>query len=378
MSGKKDNTNGLITDPDGSRQNPEEGSFGINHWLCLSDEMVLCILSLLPRKDLVTVSLINRKFRDLSRDDSLWTEITLDCEDIKEDTDSCRKLMDRCKKLSSLKISNRKLFYTDTDSLNIMRVVIRAKDSLKTLKVDRLYFQDWTPASMAILGRLENLTSLTFTFEAKQRAEMLEEVANLDNLEVFELKLLKHLLNSGHRNSYAAIKKVFRQLKKLKKVDIFPAHYDESLVVALAENNPDLKVLNGMIFSSLSDDTIEVLVNSCPDLQEFTISASRSESAVRKLSSFWPNLKGLEVRGLPTGIDHSDEKLIAYAEKFRNLEKLFLNGSYVNVTGFGIEMLLDSAEKLKHLSLNAPKVTRNLVERLRIENPDINLRINNF
>ena len=39
--------------------------------------MVLFILRLLPQKDLVTVSKINKKLRDLTRDDSLWTELTL-------------------------------------------------------------------------------------------------------------------------------------------------------------------------------------------------------------------------------------------------------------------------------------------------------------
>ena len=395
MSGKKSKSNALITDPDSSRQDPEEGSDGINHWLCLSDEMALSILSLLSKKDLVKVSFINRKFRDLSRDVSLWTELVLDCKDIQRDTDGCRMLLDRCKKLSSLEISNKSEFRY-SDSLNIMSVVIRAKQSLKSLKVDH-YIQDWTPQAMAKLGCLENLTSLTFTFDIRpiendededgetkiqnERAGLLEKLANLHHLEVLDLQLMgfyDFYPFTCIRKSFAAMEKVFQKLNKLKEVDIFPAHYDESLVVALAENNPDLKVLKAMIFSSLSDDTIDVLVNSCPGLEEFTISASHSENAVTKLSSYWPNLKCLRVGGLPTGIDHSDQKLIAYFEEFKNLEMLFLNGSYVNVTDFGVEMLLGSAEKLKHLNLNAPKVTRNLVERLRIEYPDVNLRINNY
>ena len=84
----------------------QDSASNINHWPRLSDEMVLMILSHLPLKDLVMVSLINKKFRDLSRDDSLWTELTLDYEDIKNKTESCRKLVERCKKLASLKISN--------------------------------------------------------------------------------------------------------------------------------------------------------------------------------------------------------------------------------------------------------------------------------
>ena len=53
-----------------SRQYPEE-SDGANHWPRLSDEVVLYILRLLTQNDLVRSSLINRRFRTLSRDDSL-------------------------------------------------------------------------------------------------------------------------------------------------------------------------------------------------------------------------------------------------------------------------------------------------------------------
>ena len=101
----------------------------INHWPTLSDEIVLMILRHLPLKELVKVSLINKKFRDFSRDDSLWTELTLDYEDIKQNAESCRKLVERCKKLASLKISNES---KNWKPLNIMTVVIRAKETLKS------------------------------------------------------------------------------------------------------------------------------------------------------------------------------------------------------------------------------------------------------
>ena len=48
-----------------SSQDPGE-SDGVNHWPCLSDEVVLYILRLLPQKDLVKSSLIDRRFRTLS------------------------------------------------------------------------------------------------------------------------------------------------------------------------------------------------------------------------------------------------------------------------------------------------------------------------
>ena len=67
-------------------------------------------------------------------------------------------MVDRCKKLSSLEIfvnldiSDESLV---KDSLNIMNVVIGAKQSLISLEVDQ-NIQEWTPAAMTALGCLEN------------------------------------------------------------------------------------------------------------------------------------------------------------------------------------------------------------------------------
>ena len=231
--GKKQKTDNLLPGPECSGKQDPEVSSGINHWLSLSDEMVLSILRLLPQTDLVTVSKINKKLRDLTRDDSLWTELTLDYEDIKQNTDSCRKLVDRCKKLASLKITNK---YQNWKRLDIMSVVIRAKSSLKSLEVDDS-MRDWTPAAMSKLGCLENLSSLALSFNSKPNAvngyagaKMLKELANLDQLEKLKL-VIAHKIScmldyQESQNSRviasAVMKKVFQQLQKLKKVDIFP------------------------------------------------------------------------------------------------------------------------------------------------------------
>ena len=287
-----------------SSQDPGESS-GVNHWPRLSDEVVLYILRLLPREDLVKSSLIDRRFRTLSRDDSLWTELTLDYVDIKQNAGSCRKLVDRCKKLASLKIIN------SWNKLNIMTVVVRAKDSLKSLEVDDR-MREWTPAAMAKLGRLQNLTSLSMAFDSEpykvnsyEGANMLEELANLGQLE--ELKLwLSHMYSSGYinGNSLPVMKKVFQQLKKLKKVEIRTPDYDDSLGVVLAENNPNLMVLR-----------------------------------LKNLFSFY-------------------------------------DGFHMHFTDSGIERMVSSAKNLKHLEISwAPQVTKHLIDRLRKEHPNLDLDV---
>ena len=219
----------------------KEARTGTSYWMCLSDEMVLFILRHLPKIDLVTVSLINKKFRDLSRDDSLWTELSLDYQDIKQAADSCRKLVERCKKLESLEITNES---RDPRPLNIMSVVIRAKKSLKRLDVDRS-IRKWTDFAMAKLGEMEELKSIKMTFNAHYQNPngviQFPKLHQLENLCVHINNVGRYGIPGNHEVVLTMMKNVLQQFKKLRKIDINIA--DESLVEVLAKNNPDLKKL---------------------------------------------------------------------------------------------------------------------------------------
>ena len=272
-----------------SSSSSEGASSDIDPWNQLSDEVVLNILRLLPRKDLVRSSLISRRFKDLSRDESLWTELTLDFENIKRDTESCRKLVDRCKKLSSLEITDKRKQFglqRHPDSKDIMTVVSRAKKTLMSLKIDD-FIQEWTPSAMAKLGRLENLKSLTLTFSTEPKevnsqvkgANMLEELKNLNHLEELKLSITITFTTEYYYNfnypqkskSRPVLKRVFQQLDKLKKVEMrLPlGDYSNRLVAVIAENNPELQVLRFEEHHSISDETLNILEECCPDLREF-------------------------------------------------------------------------------------------------------------
>ena len=271
-----------------SSSSSEGASSDVDHWTQLSDEVVLYILRLLPRKDLVRSSMISRRFRDLSRDDSLWTGLTLDLENIKRNAESCRKLVDRCKKLSSLEITDKRKqsgLRRHPDSKDIMTLVSRAKKTLKSLKINDS-IQEWTPSAMAKLGRLENLQSLTLTFSTEPKevnshagANMLEQLANLNQLEELKLSITitittEYYYNFGYpqrSKSRPVLKRVFQQLDKLKKVEMrLPlSDYSNRLVVVIAENNPELQVLRFEEDHPFSDETLNILEECCPDLREF-------------------------------------------------------------------------------------------------------------
>ena len=90
---------------------------------------------------------------------SAGTKLILDFKDIKQSANSCQKLMDRCKKLTSLEITNNSL---NLRSLNLMSVVIRAKKSLKSLKVDSS-IRRWSGAAFKKLGKMKELKSIKET-----------------------------------------------------------------------------------------------------------------------------------------------------------------------------------------------------------------------
>jgi len=182
----------------------------INHFRLLSDEMVLYILRLLPKKDLVTVSMLNKKFRDLSRDDSLWTELTLDYKDVKQSAESCRKLVERCKKLTSLKITNKSY---NNGSLNIMSVVIRAKKCLKILDIDNS-INKWTDVALEKLSQMTKLENVNVTFTNSYLQNGLQQLAKLDQLEVLSVRM------RVEEGLWSMLSKELTKIKKLKECNM--------------------------------------------------------------------------------------------------------------------------------------------------------------
>ena len=80
-----------------------------------------------------------------------------------------------------------------------------------------------------------------------------------------------------------------------------------------------------------------------------------------------------------------NEKLIEF-EKFKMLEKLelqldiYISNTNKSITDSGIERMVNAAKKLKNLRMWGwyPNVTRDFVKRMRIEYPDLVLRINSY
>ena len=289
----------------------------IDHWPRLSNEEILSILRLLPQEDLVTISMINKRFRDLSRDASLWKVLTLDYGQIRYRADSCRKLVERCEKLETLKITNKSL---DSRPLNIMSVVIRAMKSLRSLEVDSL--DKWTDAAMTKLGQMKRLKKISCAFNTRysRNPQGLSKLAHLDQLEVLKINLRM----DGDEQTYTVMKNVFQQLKQLKIVELESAN--DEMVVALARNNLGLKELK--VFDDFSDESIDALSDKCPDLEVLKIDLDCDEFVPQKFS--FPKLKHLDIAVYTRKVDTDvDETLTKLVRKFESLKQFNLRGFWI-------------------------------------------------
>ena len=71
-----------------------------------------------------------------------------------------------------------------------------------------------------------------------------------------------------------------------------------------------------------------------------------------------------------------DETMVKFVKKFERLEKLELEFFNEVITDIGIERMVDAAKNLKYLRVDwAPKVTKDLIVRLRMEYPNLDLEI---
>ena len=351
----------------------------INHWLRLSDEIVLHVLRQLPQSNLVTVSFVNRRFRDLSRDDSLWTELTLDYKDFqyRQYANSCGQLVERCKKLSHLSISNNSNIES---TLEIMTAVVLAKETLKSLYIDSS-ISNWTRDSLALIGCMSELRCLSLALKIRSSlswGQDLEEIWknwNLPHLE--ELDLDVELLGVDVDEDREILKNLFLQLRKLKVVQM--SHANDAVVTALATNNPDLRILSIHDWCDLTDYGILALADSCPDLEELRLNDDLTMCALNHLSASCKKIKYLQLEEIRCEDNEDFEEMLSKSiGQLISLEHLWLRYCF-ELSDSGVERIVRAARKLKHLRIDvAPKVTESLVQKLRLENPEVYLWITSW
>ena len=213
----------------------------------LPDEVLLMIFSFLPKSDLVSLSQTCHGLKHVTRDPSLWTELSLKYEAIKKSTLACRELVSRCTMLKHLTITSASPAPDDTDSAKVMSVVVKRKDTLIYLKIENgkgLFYN----SAMTWIIEMTNLRHL-------EMSGLRLESSGLTNLtELQEFLIQPCLLNfpTHHRMiekinlPITAIEHFASSMKKLRILKI--PYLEITQVYALVKNNPHLEQVGNWRF----------------------------------------------------------------------------------------------------------------------------------
>ena len=212
----------------------------------LPDEVLLMIFSFLSKSDLVSLSQTCHGLKHVTRDPSLWTELSLKYEAIKKSTWACRELVSRCTMLKHLTITPARHEPDDTDSAKVMSVVEKRKDTLTYLKVEN--GKGFYNSAMTWIIEMTNLRHL-------EMSGLRLESSGLTNLtELQEFLIQPCLLNfpTHHRMiekinlPITAIEHFASSMKKLRILKI--PYLEITQVYALVKNNPHLEQVGNWRF----------------------------------------------------------------------------------------------------------------------------------
>ena len=326
------------------------------------DEIALRILDFLPQKDLVKLSQVNRYFRRISRDDSLWTTITMDAMTIMIHEDTVRRLFRRCSRLETAVIKDEYSYDSYGLTNRTLSILAEAKSSLKNIQIAHTLLL-WTPENMEALGQMQGLKSLNLTVGNVKQSQVLEHISRLTGLEILEMRCCSFSVRSpGNIQSMNA---VFEALKNLRYIDFSPINAET--LSCLVANNNKLQNLN-LHRRLVTDESLKQIVQFCPDLQVLRI---MNNSRALEILSSCVNLRSLSL----IGDNECEEKFLTkLVENNKKLEHIVITGGEsALVTEQGIQNMFAKAKSLKTFIFghNAPQLGDGAGDRLKKKFPGV-------
>jgi len=302
-------------------------------------EIQLLILGQLKVSDLVKVSETCHRLKDVARDPSLWRQITLTYQKIKNNTEACRNHVSRCSSLREISITGEE---KSIRSDKIMAVVTKAnKNTLTSI----ILSPSFAGLSNSSFERIANMTKLTHLAVGGSKLK-LDGIANLACLT--ELKSLKvpGIIDWNYAPMTVLVN-LFSQLKKLEQVEIIMdrRYPSDEVVESLVNNNPNLHHLDistsGFLppqNAALSSKSLILIADSFPKLTYIGIGhlTMFSSNDIRQLVTKCPKLKHANFE--KTCVD--DTALALMAQNCPDLE-------YLNISGCGYSVSPDALDRLE-------------------------------
>ena len=206
----------------------------------LPTEVLLMIFSLLSKSELVSISQTCHGLKQVARDPSLWTEIILKYEAIRQHTWACRNLIGRCTMLKHLTITSTR---TDIDSAKVISVVMKRKDTLTYLKIDN--DKGLHNSAMNELSRMTNIRHLVMGGE-RLESNGLSLLTNLTELQEF-LMLTSPYTPRKTPVPITSIEHFASCMKNLRILKI--PGLTVAQVAALVKNYPQLEQVGNWVFT---------------------------------------------------------------------------------------------------------------------------------
>ena len=119
-------------------------------------EIQLLIFDQLKVSDLVKMSETCHRLKDVARDPSLWRQVTLTYQKVKNNTEACRNHVSRCSSLKEIFITGEE---KSIRSDKIMAVVMKAKNTLTSINLSPS-LSGLSNSSFEKIGEMTQLTHL--------------------------------------------------------------------------------------------------------------------------------------------------------------------------------------------------------------------------
>ena len=333
-----------------------------SHHQAIPDEIWISILSYLPPFSLTTMSKTSRRFHQLARDPTLWTNLDIDWQSIKNRTSSVEGIISRATKIKSMTVKNRTF-----EQVNSPQIVMIAKKASSTLK--SLTFSPEIALgnnAVAKLGSMTNLTRLELAGDWIKNTG-LKEIGNLIKLETLKMPGAEQVTPKD-------LKDLFSQLTNLKLVDISDCKKGatDMAVTALAQNNPNLEYLALDECELVTGKSMKVVAEKCPNLKHLSLDGCYqvNDPAMVKIASSCPNLTYVSL-GLCSTVKDTTLKHLAINCMDLSFVNLF-GCSYITERGVG--KLVEGATKLKYLCIRGMiGVGQAYSEKLEKQHPNIQI-----
>ena len=340
----------------------------------LPPELQATIISYLPTPDLFSVAKSCRFLHSLSKHQSLWTELTLDWKNIKENYKFCKDLVqsERYSKLRSAEITYKgkvrydKFINTVFDCYKkLVNMIDKILDieTLKSLKVDKNVHI--TEELLTKISQKSNLTRVDVS-GYHMTFSILSTIGELTNLRILKLYDMQHLNSEDFEH-------LFSSLRNLKVVEVPSADIKDSALACLVTNNVNLSHLVIDHCNLVSSKGIQILAKTCPSLQLVSMKMCdrlRNADAFHLISSC-PQLTHMGLSRI------SDKTLRKILEACPMIQSVSLQYCQLVSEG-GLTELLTSAPRFENLELihdTILRVANDFDKKFKIKHPDSNVKI---